>query len=85
MSTLWDVKMSYKILDSVEGIATGGFLGNTHTYEVVGLIGDSVRFEHSNTTTYSVAPKTVTITLTTTGLDNKEKWSYHYGSSFFIA
>lgn len=26
----WDVKMSYKILDSVDGIATGGFLGNTH-------------------------------------------------------
>ena len=70
MSTPWDVKMSYKILDSVEGIATGGFLGNTHTYEVVGVIGDSVRFEHSNTTTFSVAPKTVTITLTAAGSES---------------
>ena len=62
--------MSYKILDSVEGIATGGFLGNTHTYEVVGLIGDSVRFEHSNTTTLSIAPKSITITLTADGSES---------------
>lgn len=62
--------MSYKILDSVEGITTGGFLGNTHTYEVVGVIGDSVRFEHSNTETFSSNPKSITITLTANGSES---------------
>ena len=62
--------MSYKILDSVDGITTGGFLGNTHTYEVVGVIGDSVRFEHSNTATFSVAPKSITITLAANGSES---------------
>ena len=62
--------MSYKILDSVDGITTGGFLGNTHTYEVVGVVGDSVRFEHSNTATFSVAPKSITITLAANGSES---------------
>lgn len=62
--------MSYKILDSVEGITTGGFLGGIHTYEVIGVVGDSVRFEHSNNETFSSNPKSITITLTANGSES---------------
>ena len=56
--------MSYKILDSVDGITTGGFLGGVHTYEIRGVAGDSVRFDHTNGGTFPTNPKSVTVTIT---------------------
>jgi hypothetical protein len=64
------MKMSYKVIDSVEGITEGTFLGSVHTYEVVGVVGDSVRFDHSNSEVFSSNPKSITITLTTDGSES---------------
>lgn len=55
--------MSYKIIDSTENNTEGSFLGNTHTYEVRGATGASVRFEHTNSSTFPTSPKSITVTV----------------------